>query len=411
MFQRDVEKAICDALNAYEVILLFGLPKTGKSVLLDRLFSKGFSRVDLRDEDDCFLANTDPKQFLEFYPLPIVVDDLERAPLLAETILDKIQKEKKKKQSSDEKTKYFLVLYDASLLKKFRIVLGDKAEVFYLSSPTYLEEKGISFEKGWKDGFSLLSKSIVNENLYFDRKTGFERIFNGAFFYDAAKDRNEFFSNFVDTLVLKCVSELKAIAKEAKFRNLLFALSLRNGTYLQFDELSEVLDLDVRTIKRWIDVLSGYHVVSFVDPLLPELSKRIIKTPKFYFLDTGLCSYLARYKDAESLAYGPDASRYLETYAYIEVYKHFQNEGLDPRNVIFTYSDIDKRTISFLIFKDEKIYPVYVGSYFLARDIEKDLKALKKYPYEVQKPVRLSFIKEPNKGEETYELPFWSIGL
>lgn len=411
MFQRDIEKAIRNALDAYEVILLFGLPKTGKSVLLDRLFPKGFSRVDLKDEDDCFLANTNPKQFLEFYPLPIVVDDLERAPLLAETILDKVQKERKKKPLSDAKTKYFLVLYDTSLLKKFRVALGDKVRVFYLSTPTYLEEKGVSFEEGWKDGSSLLSKSIVNGNLSFDRKIGFERIFNGSFFYDFSNDRNEFFSRFVDTLVLKCVSELKAIAKEAKFRNLLFALSLRNGTCLQLDELSEILDLDVRTIKRWIDVLAGYHIVSFVDPLLPELSKRIIKTPKFYFLDTGLCSYLARFKDSESLAYGPDASRYLETYAYIELHKHFQNEGLDPRNVVFTYSDIDKRMVSFLIFKDEKIYPVYVGSYFLARDVEKDLKALKKYPYAIQKPIRLSFVQEPSEGEKVYEVPFWSIGL
>ncbi|HBB05686.1 MAG TPA: hypothetical protein DCZ41_03780 [Firmicutes bacterium] len=411
MFQRDIEKKLLEALHEYEVILLFGLPKSGKSVLLDRLFPKGYSRVTLKDEDDCFLANTNPKQFLEFYPLPIVIDDLERAPLLAETLLDKFQKEKKKKPNDNIKTKYFLTLYDAPLLKRFRIALGDKVKVFYLSSPTYLEEKGVLASERWSDPSSTLLKTSVNENLFFDRKKGFERIFNGSFFYDASQSRDEFFKDFVDTLILKCVSELKAIAKEAKFRNLLFTLSLRNGTYLQYDELGEILDLDVRTVKRWIDTLVGYRIVAFVDPLLPEISKRVIKTPKFYFLDTGLCSYLARYKDAESLAFGPDASRMLESYAFIEMHKHFSNEDLDPRNVVFFYSDIDKRAVTFLVFLDEKIYPIYIDSYFLSRDIAKDMKALRKYPYIVRKPIQLSFSIAPKEEEGVFELPFWSIGL
>ena len=411
MFSRAIESILSESVKNYELVVLFGLPKTGKTTLLDQLFPKGVSRVDLKDEDDCFLANSNPKQFLDFYPLPLVIDDAERAPLLVETIIDKILKDKRKKQEDDKRLQYFLTLYDTSLLRKIRVSLGEKAKILYLSSISYLEEKGFPFEKGWQDGLSLLEKSVVNEKLYFDRKETFEKIYRGSFFFDASIDLQEFYADFVDTLVLKCVSELKAIAKEAKFRNLLFALSLRSGTYLQMDELSEMLELDGRTIKRWIDVLVGYHVVTFVDPLLPDVSKRILKTPKFYFLDTGLCAYLARYKDPESISYGPDASRFIETYVFIELYKHFENEGMDPRNVVFTYGDIDKRNIPFLIYLEEKIYPIYVGTYFSGRDIEKDMNALKKYSCEIKKPVRFSFVKEPKEEKDLYELPLYGIGL
>lgn len=411
MFSRNIEKIISESIEKYELVVLFGLPKTGKTTLLEKLFHDGVSRVDLKDEDDCFLANSNPKQFLDFYPLPLVVDDAERSPLLVETIIEKILKDKRKKQENDKKLQYFLTIYDSSLLRKIRVSLGEKAKILYLPSLSYLEEKGFPFDKGWQDGSVLVEKSIVNEKLYLDRKEVFERIYRGSLLFDSSKELQELYSDFVDTLVLKCVSELKAIAKEAKFRNLLFALSLRSGTYLQMNELSEMLELDGRTIKRWIDVLVSYRVVAFVDPLLPDVSKRILKTPKFYFLDAGLCAYLARYKNAESISYGPDASRFIETYVFIELYKHFENEGLDPRNVIFTYADIDKRAIPFLIYVEDKIYPVYVGTYFSGRDIEKDMRALKKYSCVIKKPIRFSFTKEPKEEQDLYELPFYSIGI
>ena len=120
MFSRNIEKIISESIEKYELVVLFGLPKTGKTTLLEKLFHDGVSRVDLKDEDDCFLANSNPKQFLDFYPLPLVVDDAERSPLLVETIIEKILKDKRKKQENDKKLQY-LIFRGKKILKE-RIV-------------------------------------------------------------------------------------------------------------------------------------------------------------------------------------------------------------------------------------------------------------------------------------------------
>lgn len=116
------------------------------------------------------------------------------------------------------------------------------------------------------------------------------------------------------------------------------------------------MDIDQRTAKTWLSILEASGLISLLPPYHTNITKRLVKTPKLYFLDTGLCAYLTQWTSPETLASGAMSGQILETFIYSEILKSYWHNAKRP--VFYFYRDKDMREIDLLIEQDNQLYPI-----------------------------------------------------
>jgi predicted AAA+ superfamily ATPase len=124
------------------------------------------------------------------------------------------------------------------------------------------------------------------------------------------------------------------------------------------ESLARDVDIDNKTAKAWISVLEASGLIYLLRPWHSNLSKRLIKAPKLYFLDTGLAAYLARWPAPEALEAGALSGAILETWVVSEILKSYWHNGLEPP--VHFYRDDDQREIDLLIESAGTLYPVEI---------------------------------------------------
>ncbi|MDR1417680.1 MAG: DUF4143 domain-containing protein [Endomicrobium sp.] len=148
------------------------------------------------------------------------------------------------------------------------------------------------------------------------------------------------------------------IENEIDFYNFLVAVAARTGQLLNYSDLARDVHIDVRTTKLWLEILERSGIVHLLYPYSSNVAKRTIKTPKVYFLDTGLASLLCSWDSPESLLAGSQSGNMLETYVFGEILKSYWHNGENPN--IFFYRDTDQKEIDFIIEKNMTLYPIEV---------------------------------------------------
>jgi predicted AAA+ superfamily ATPase len=146
---------------------------------------------------------------------------------------------------------------------------------------------------------------------------------------------------------------------ELKFFKFVRAVAVRTGNLINYEDLARDCEIDRRTAQKWMDTLQASGLVYLLPPYTSNLTKRIIKTPKTYFLDTGLACFLANIDTPEALEASYLNGSMLETYALCEILKGFSHNGEDSRNLYF-YRDTNKKEIDFILEKNMTLYPVEV---------------------------------------------------
>lgn len=133
-------------------------------------------------------------------------------------------------------------------------------------------------------------------------------------------------------------------------------MAARTGQILNYTELARDVEIDNKTAKSWISVLVTSGLIYLLYPYYSNATKRIIKTPKIYFLDTGLCSYLTKWPDASSLEAGIMSGAMLETYILTEILKTYWHNGVTPH--FYYYRDMDQKEIDLVIETGDTLYPI-----------------------------------------------------
>jgi len=169
-------------------------------------------------------------------------------------------------------------------------------------------------------------------------------------------DRNLFFSSYLQTYLQRDVRDLARVGDEMSFLRFLRLAAARTGQLLNLSEFARDADIAVNTAKTWLSILEASGVVYLLEPYHSNLSKRLIKRPKLYFLDTGLCAYLTGWSSPETLEAGAISGAILETWMLSELLKSYWHHG--RRAPFYYYRDRDKREIDLLIVQDEIVYPV-----------------------------------------------------
>lgn len=173
-----------------------------------------------------------------------------------------------------------------------------------------------------------------------------------------AQSRDVFYRSYVQTCVQRDVRELLKVSDPLRFHRLLGVVAARTGQLLNYDNLANAVDIDTKTAKAWLSVLEASGLVFLLQPFHRNLTKRMLKSPKLYFLDTGLAAYLTKWRTPEALEAGNMSGAILETWAVAEIMRSCWHNGKEVR--LYFYRDTDQKEMDLLIEADDVFYPVEI---------------------------------------------------
>jgi len=304
MITRDLKKQLVLLAKKMPAIALTGPRQSGKTTLLKVAFPN-YDYVNLEHPPTRALALNDPDQFLSQYTKGLIIDEVQRAPELFSYLQVIIDKQKKTGQYILSGSQNF------SLLENISQSLAGRVALFNLLPFSYKE---------MKEG-NVKIKSIE------------QLIFKGAYpaIYDRKISPNLYYSSYLNTYVERDVRTLINVQNLSLFEAFVKLLAGRIGTLLNLSEIGNALGIDHKTVKKWLSVLETSFIIYLVQPYHSNFNKRLVKTPKLYFYDTGLASNLLGVDDEKQLTNHWAKGGLFENFVINELLKERVNKGIKPQ--------------------------------------------------------------------------------
>jgi uncharacterized protein len=415
---RALEKKINEIKNQYCCITIYGARQVGKSTMVDKLFPDNINYITLDDIEYRTKANEDPKTFLENFELPIIIDEVQKAYTLFDEIKIIIDKEKKDATKENRSPKLLFILTGSNrfeLQSKVSESLAGRTAIFELTPLSLSEQNKINSDvfdariHALKDKY----KKIDANKLYLTRKQIYEHIFAGGMpeYVLNKQDRETFFRSYIQTYIEKDVKQVIAATSEADFIRFLEYMALRTAQQIEYSDISRNLGIDARTVKNWISILVSSGLAITLSSYAKNLSSRITKMEKFYFIDTGLCSYLCKWNSSEQLENCSMNGAFYETFVVSEIVKSFLNTGKDYRRYLYYYRDRDNKECDLIIEEADSIYPIEIKKGINPVSNNFNFKYLEKYKKKVEIGLVIDSRKDIFKiNDYAYYCPIFMIG-
>jgi len=365
MLERTIQPYIERTSRSFPVLLLTGPRRVGKSVLLSMIGGEKRKYVTLDNMDDRTMARNDPAMFLQKYAPPITIDEVQYAPELFSYIKIWVDNHKadhliKGKKPADPRGAFWLTgSQKYSLMKGIRESLAGRIAIIDMLGFSRKEAVKRPFEsKPFYPSMEMIHRNVSAKLKLLDV---YKLVWKGSFPEVLTKKnmgRDEYYSSYMQTYIERDVKDFQGIGNELKFLAFVRAVAVRTGSLVNYNGLAKDCDIDLRTAQLWMNTLQRSGLVYLLPPYSPNVTKRIIKTPKIYFLDTGLASYLARIDSPQALEASYLAGSMLETYAFIEMLKTFWHNGQEPP--VYFYRDTNQKEVDFILEKNMTLYPIEV---------------------------------------------------
>lgn len=354
--ERTLESTLLNASASFPVVMVTGPRQIGKTTLLQRCAESNRRYVTLDDLNERTLAKSDPELFFKRNVPPILIDEVQYAPELFSYIKIICDRERKPGLFWLTGSQKFHLMQNISESLAGRVAILDllglsQAEIFkhphssqpLLPTPEWLNN----------------ARSHAGKN--FSLVEVYKRIWTGSFpkiSLQSNTDRDLFYGSYVQTYIQRDVREITNITNETGFNDFLRAVAARTGQLLNYADLARDADINHRTVKDWLNILETSGIIYLLRPYHNNVVNRLIKTPKIYFLDTGLCSYLTRWQSVESLEAGAMSGNILETYIFSEILKSYWHNG---KQAYFNfYRDKDDREVDLIIDQNNTLYPIEI---------------------------------------------------
>lgn len=348
---RTIEKAIAGTSGQFPVVLVTGARQVGKTTLLRHLGGTGRSYVTLDDPLILNLARQDPALFMQRFPAPVLIDEIQYAPELLPYIKMAVDNDRTPGQFWLTGSQQFQLMNNVSES------LAGRVGILQLLGLSRMESQG----KGEKQAPFLPDSKIF-------QKTGgaplglqelYTIIWRGSFpalALNNSMDRDIYLGSYVQTYLQRDVRDLAQVGDEMAFLRFLRAAAARTGQLLNMAEMARDADIAPNTAKKWLSILQASGLVYLLEPYFSNVTKRMVKNPKLYFLDTGLAAYLTEWSSPETLEAGAMSGAFLETWVLAELLKSWWHNGL--RAPFYYYRDTDQKEIDLLIVQDGTVYPL-----------------------------------------------------
>lgn len=376
---RQLESLFLDATTAFKAVLVTGSRQVGKSTMLKHL-AEGTNRtyVSLDNDSDRSLAKSDPALFFQMYKPPMIIDEVQKAPELFNTI----------KRICDESEENGLFWITGSeqfkLIKNISETLSGRLGILHLYGFTTRELKGLKNNTITVNIDALRERASATNDIV----ELYERIWKGS--YPGVQDikdsmRTVFYDSYIDTYLMRDVLEDTGVTDWWKFHKFIVACAAINGNLLNYATLADSADISQPTAKSWIGILEALGVVFLLPPFSNNRLKALVKTPKLYFWDTGLCAHLCRWQTADTLMNGASSGSFLETYVITELIKSHRNCG---GQVDFSfYRDRQGREVDLVVKKGQEVTLIEVKRTASPdKSMAKNFSAVKVNPPEVLGP-------------------------
>ncbi len=317
MIQRQIAKIITELKNKYPIVAVTGPRQSGKTTLLRKAFSE-YRYVSLEDPNNRDFAQTDPLGFLKIYHEKVIFDEVQRVPHLFSYLQTIVDESRQMGQFILSGSQNFQLLQNITQSLAGRVVLF----------------KLLPFD------FKELTQAGLLSNNYLDA------IVKG--FYPALFDRDipstVFYSNYIHTYIERDVVEIINIQNLRQFRAFLGLCAARTGQLLNISSLATECGISQPTAKAWLSVLESSYIIFQLQPYSKNFNKRIVKTSKLYFYDTGLVCHLLGIKTVEDI--GSFKGNLFENLIIAEFYK--QNEHQYQHQDFYFWRDSNGNEVDLL---------------------------------------------------------------
>lgn len=352
--KRHIENLLNDLKKMYSAVLLVGARQVGKTTCLEAY--TGLEKVSMDDGLTRALAEESPATFLKTHTAPVLLDEVQKVPSLFSQIKYEIDRDRTKKalyfmtgseqpqlmQSSSESLSGRIgiaKLFGFSLRELFDI---DVSEPF-LPMEAYFEKR------------KYRMPTLADDELWRIIHRGLmpELILNDDFRWDV------FYASYLNTYIERDVRSEIGNGNETKFAKFLVACAAMCGELLNLSSLSREVGISQTTAERWMTKLCETNVVYLLQPYFSNVKKRVIKTPKLYFTDTGLAAYLTKWNTAGALQNGAFAGHIFENFVVMEILKSYFNQSPSEPAVYF-YRDTNRREIDLIIQEGDVLHPLEI---------------------------------------------------
>lgn len=352
--KRTIEKSIERANKFFPVVMVTGPRQVGKTTVLQNCENQSRTYVSLDTLENRELAKNDPTLFLQRYPAPVLIDEIQYAPELFPYIKASVDKEKKSGM-------YWLTgSQQFHLMKNVSESLAGRVGILQLEGLSQDEKNGHPDVPPFLPTEEYI-KTKVHSAAETDLLKIYELIWKGSYpkLYPADGDYwAVFYESYMQTYIERDIKALSAVGNELDFVKFMRALAARTGEMLNYSELAKDIGVSQPTIKSWLSILQASGLIYILRPYHNNVSNRFIKTPKVYFMDTGLACYLTGWKTPEVLESGAMSGNMFETYVVSEIIKSYWHNGKQPD--IYYYRDKEKREIDVLLHENGTLYPVEI---------------------------------------------------
>lgn len=314
MLQRAIEKLFLQSVSTFPVVILTGARQTGKSTLCKTLLNKTHRYVSLEDPDIRRLALDDPRTFLQNFPAPVILDEIQYAPELPSYIQGIVDAHR------EQSGQYILTGSQQFLMmEQVSQSLAGRAAVLTLY-PCSVQEV---------DGMHAQPRSSIASVADWVLRGGYPELRARP-----ELDRNTWCASYIRLYLERDVRQLLNVGDLAVFERFVHHVAIRTGQILNVSDLARDVGVSMPTISRWLSVLQASYQVFLLQPYYANISKRLIKSPKIYFADTALASYLMGIHTADVLLQGPSLGALFETATVLE---HLKWAGMQSTAPTFSY--------------------------------------------------------------------------
>ena len=353
--QRELERKFEEASRFFKAVLVIGARQVGKSTLLKHMAREQNRTYVTMDNDlDRELALNDPVLFFQTYKPPILIDEIQKAPNLLNQI--KIMCDE-----SDERGRFWLTgSQRKKLMERSQETLAGRLGILRLYGLSQREKAGYLNPPNLD--FSMQSLMERQEHLaQNDVGQIFRHIWQGGFAdvqAASAEMAQTWYQSYIDNYLIADAVNDEGIKDVAGFRRMIRACAALVGQLVNCHTLAEAAGVSEPTVKKWLSILQDMDVIYLLEPYSNNELQRLVKTPKMYFCDTGLCAYLSRWLTPDTLMSGAANGHFFENYVVMELVRNY---AYAPQPALLSfYRDDQAKEIDVFVEENGQIHPLEI---------------------------------------------------